>query len=186
MRVKLDNNQSILRIINNTDETIHYTPQLSMGIVDIRSLGYYNVRKSIMFFEKRGNNRIPPPPYKVPHIHPGNYYQTRQVDTKACSTQVTRDSSKPHKNDPYPWLDEDDPRRDMTDEEILDIYINLTNSDLTPDEKGTLMKLIKDHKQAFSLRDEIGKCPDIKIDIDVIDDSPFFVRPFPSMKKINP
>ena len=38
MRVKLDNNQSILRIINNTDETIHYTPQLSMGIVNIRSL----------------------------------------------------------------------------------------------------------------------------------------------------
>ena len=42
------------------------------------------------------------------------------------------------------------PRRDMTDEEILDKYINLTNSDLTPDEKGTLMKIIKDHKQAFS------------------------------------
>ena len=41
------------------------------------------------------------------------------------------------------------------------------------------MKLIKDHKQAFSLRDERGKYPDIKIDIDVIDDSPFFVRPFP-------
>ena len=58
MRVKLDNNQSILRIINNTDETIHYTPQLSMGIVDKRSLGYYNVRKSIMFFNKRGNNMI--------------------------------------------------------------------------------------------------------------------------------
>ena len=179
MRVKLDNNQSILRIINNTDETIHYTPQLSMGIVDIRSLGYYNVRKSIMFFDKRGNNKIPPPPYKVPYIHPRNYYQTRQVDTKACSTQVTEDSPRFHRNNPYPWLDEDDPRRDMTDEEILDKYIDLTNSDLTPDEKGTLMKLIKDHKQAFNLRDEIGKCPDIKIDIDVIDESPFFVRPFP-------
>ena len=97
MRVKLDNNQSILRIINNTDEMIHYTPQLSMGILNIRSLGYYNIRKSIMFFDKRGNNRIPPPPYKIPHIHPRNYYQTRQVDTKACSTQVTEDSSKPHK-----------------------------------------------------------------------------------------
>ena len=186
MRVKLDNNQSILRIINNTDETIHYTPQLSMGIVDIRSLGYYNIRKSIMFFDKRGNNRIPPPPYKVPHIHPRNYYQTGQVDTKACSTQVTEDSPKSHKNDPYPWLDEDDPRRDMTDEEILDKYIDLTNSDLTPDEKGTLMKLIKDHKQAFSLRDEISKYPDIKIDIDVIDDSPFFVRPFPIHEEDKP
>ena len=194
MRVKLDNNQSILRIINNTDETIHYTPQLSMGIVDIRSLGYYNVRKSIMFFDKRGNNKIPPLPYKVPYIHPRNYYQTGQVEVrsssqsteKACSTPVTEDSPKPYENDPYPWLDEDDPRRNMTDEEILDKYVDLTNSDLTPDEKGTLMKLIKEHKQAFSLRDEIGKCPDIKINIDVIDDSPFFVRPFPIHEEDKP
>ena len=113
MRVKLDNNQSILRIINNTDETIHYTPQLSMGIVDIRSLGYYNIRKSIMFFDKRGNNKIPPPPYKVPYIHPRNYYQTGQVDTKAsssqsteiaCISQVTENSPKSHENDPYPLV----------------------------------------------------------------------------------
>ena len=195
MRVKLDNNQSILRIINNTDETIHYTPQLSMGIVDIRSLGYYNVRKSIMFFDKRGNNKIPPPPYKVPYIHPRNYYQTGQVDSKtsssqsmekACISQTTENSLESHKNDPYPWLDEDDPRRDMMDEEILDKYVDLTNSDLTSDEKGTLMKIIKDHKQAFSLRDKIGKCPDIKIDIDVIDDSPFFVRPFPIHEEDKP
>ena len=156
MRVKLDNNAVYLYYINNTDETIHYTSQLSMGIVNIRSLGYYNVRKSIMFFDKRGNNKIPPPPYKVLYIHPRNYYQTGQVDTragksteKACSTQVTEDSPKSHENDPYPWLDEDDPRRDMTDEEILDKYVDLTNSDLTSDEKGTPMKLIKDHKQAF-------------------------------------
>ena len=119
MRVKLDNNQSILRIINNTDETIHYTPQLLMGTVDIRSLGYYNIRKSIMFFDKRGNNKIPPPPYKVPYIHPRNYYQTGQVETKACSSPIIEDSPKSHENDPYPWLDEDDPRRHMMDEEIL-------------------------------------------------------------------
>ena len=41
------------------------------------------------------------------------------------------------------------------------------------------MSVIKTHKKAFSLRDEIGNCPNIKIDIDVIDESPFFVRPFP-------
>ena len=59
MRVKVYHNQSILQIINNTEETIHYTPQLSMGIVDIRSLGYYNVTKSVMSFDKRGNSQIP-------------------------------------------------------------------------------------------------------------------------------
>ena len=66
----------------------------------------------------------------------------------------------------------------MTDEEILEKYVDLSNSDLTPGEKVSLMDIIKEHKQAFSLRDEIGKCPNIKIDIDIIDDSPFFVRPF--------
>ena len=29
------------------------------------------------------------------------------------------------KEDPYPWLDKEDPCRTMTDEEILDKYIDL-------------------------------------------------------------
>ena len=74
----------------------------------------------------------------------------------------------------------------MTDEEILDKYIDLSNSDLTSDEKETLMNIIKEYKQAFSLRDEIGQCPNINIDIDVIDDSPFFVRPFPIHEEDKP
>ena len=45
-----------------------------------------------MFFDKRGNNKIPPPPYKVPYIHPRNYYQTGQVDTKAESTEEASNS----------------------------------------------------------------------------------------------
>ena len=82
-------------------------------------------------------------------------------------------------------LDSNDPRRDMTDEEILDKYIDLSNLDLKPEESNTLMNIIKSHKEAFSLRNEIGKCSNIKIDIDVVDDSPFLVRPFPYMKKTN-
>ena len=54
------------------------------------------------------------------------------------------------------------------------------------EERGTLMNIIKSHKQAFSLRYEIGKCPNIKIDIDVVDDSPFFVRPFPIHEEDKP
>ena len=87
---------------------------------------------------------------------------------------------------PYPWLDSDDPRRDMTDEEILDKYIDLSISDLNTEDKNTLMTIIKSHKEAFSLRDEIGKCPNIKIDIDVIDDLPFFVSPFPLLEEDKP
>ena len=130
-----------------------------------------------MFFDKRGNTKIPPPPYTVPKLHPHNYYKTSQpkeVETKGSVS------------DPYLWLDSDDPRRGMTDEEILDKYIDLSSSDLNIEERSTLMNIIKSHKQAFSLRDEIGKCPNIKIDIDVVDDSPFFVRPFPIHEEDKP
>ena len=34
------------------------------------------------------------------------------------------------------------------------------------------------YKEAFSLRDEIGTCPNIEVDIDIIDKSPFFIRPY--------
>ena len=56
--------------------------------------------------------------YRVPKLHPQNYYkasQNREVESQKLES------------DPYPWLDLDDPIRDMTDEEILDKYIDLSN-----------------------------------------------------------
>ena len=34
------------------------------------------------------------------------------------------------------------------------------------------------YKVAFSLRDEIGTCPSIQVAIDIMDKSPFFIRPY--------
>ena len=50
----------------------------------------------------------------------------------------------------------------MTDGEILDKYIDLSSSDLNIEERSILMNIIKSHKQAFSLRDEIGNTPTSK------------------------
>ena len=44
--------------------------------------------------------------------------------------------------------------------------------------KQKLRNLIYDYKEAFSLRDEIGTCPNIKVEKDVTDNSQFFIRPF--------
>ena len=78
----------------------------------------------------------------------------------------------------FPGLDETDKRKHMTDREILDKYINLDNSCLTKAEKELVRDLLFQYKDAFSLRDEIGLCPNIEIEIDVTDKSPFFIRPF--------
>ena len=35
------------------------------------------------------------------------------------------------------------------------------------------------YKEAFSLRDEIGTCPNMEVDLELNDERPFFIRPFP-------
>ena len=64
----------------------------------------------------------------------------------------------------------------MTDKEILDKYINLDNSCLSKEEKREAMDMLYRYREAFSLRDEIGTCPNIEVEIDVTDKSPFFIR----------
>ena len=66
----------------------------------------------------------------------------------------------------------------MTDREILDKYIDLDSSCLTRHEKKKVRRLIYKNKDAFSLRDEIGTCPNIEIEIEVTEGSPFFIKPF--------
>ena len=66
----------------------------------------------------------------------------------------------------------------MTDREILEKYIHLDNSCLNEEEKKEVVNMLLDYKEAFSLRDEIGTCPNIKVEIDVTDKSPFFIRPY--------
>ena len=81
---------------------------------------------------------------------------------------------------PYPWLDEDYPRRNMTDEGFLCKYIDLSECHLTDREKEEVMDLMIANKQAFSLRDEIGECPGIKVSIEVKNPSTFFVKTLPN------
>ena len=66
----------------------------------------------------------------------------------------------------------------MTDSKILEKYINLDNLCLTESEKVQLRDIIYKYREAFSLRDEIGTCPNIEIDIDIMDKMPFFIRPY--------
>ena len=83
-----------------------------------------------------------------------------------------------HHSDPYPWLAPDDLCRFQTDSQILYEKIDLSQSHLMSKEKAKLMKLIVKYRDAFSLTDEIGACPKLTADIQVIDESHFFVRPF--------
>ena len=132
------------------------------------------------------------------------HYQQVKCETKTevdqCMRMIRRHSSEKgkgfqnnveqidpqQKSDPYPWLANDDPRRYQSDEEIRYEKIDSSNSALSRKEKARLMKMLIKYRDAFSLRDEIGECPNLQADIKVIDESPFFVRPFPISESDKP
>ena len=200
IRARIDNNLTILEIINLASEPISYHIEKSLGIIDIRSLGYYNVNfpditctlqpitpiprhNTIINSVSKGHDTAKA---KSPELHSmhSNTAHASTGNTLTCTTDPEK--SKQNMDNSYPWLDDDDPRKFMSDEEILYKYIDLSEACLTEEQKNTLMGQIIMHKKAFSLRDEIGKCPEIRIDIELIDKEPFFVRPFPVAENDKP
>ena len=65
-------------------------------------------------------------------------------------------------------------KENMMDREILDKYIDLRDSCLDEIERKQVMEMLYEYKDVFSLRDEIGMCPNIEVNIGVTDNSPFF------------
>ena len=72
----------------------------------------------------------------------------------------------------------------MSDRDILEKYIDLNNSCLDKEEKIKVMDMLFKYREAFSLRDEIGTCPNIEVGIDVTDKSPFFIGLYHAKVKV--
>ena len=130
----------------------------------MRSLGYYKIKQGVL---QQNLNK---------------YYQFEVAD-KVCAkfnkmVEAIRKEERNDSEERYLWLDDADERKYMTDEEILDKYINLEDSCLDKKERKQVMKMLYEYKDMFILRDEIGKCPNIEVNIEVTDNSPFFIWPY--------
>ena len=91
-----------------------------------------------------------------------------EADTCLKISQELKDHivNTPTPHDPYPWLEKDDPRRYMTDEEVIQQKIPLQQSNLNDAEKQKLIEIILNNKEAFSICDEIGTCPYFEVKLE--------------------
>ena len=177
VQCKMLNNLGILDMVNTSKTTMLFSTDSAFGIVDIRSIGFFNIKHATLQYNLSK---------QLPQYNKLVAKHDEQLRSKHAAKHDKHVKQHRQSADPYPWLESQDPRRNMTDEEILRKYIDLSQSILNEEEKEELMEIILKYKAAFSLRDEIGECPNIKIDIDVIDDTPFFVRPFPISEEDKP
>ena len=169
IKLKFTCNKAVLDIRNAGKDTMILNLKEMIGIVDIRSLGYYKIKQGIL---QQNLSKY----YKFEEAGKLCKYFNKFVDT------LKKDREQVSQVDKYPWLDPADERRNMTDREILEKYIDLETSCLNKEEKVKLMDMLYKYKEAFSLRDEIGTCPnievEIEVEIEVTDKSPFFIRPY--------
>ena len=165
IKLKFMHNKAILDIVNKGKDTMIFKPEEMIGITDLRSLGYCKIKQGLL---QQNLSRY----YRFEKAEKLCEYFNKFVNT----LRKEREQKTPKDN--YPWLDPDDDRRHMTDREILEKYINLNDSCLSKEEKMKIMDMLFKYKEAFSLRDEIGTCPSIEVEIDVTDKSPFFMRPY--------
>ena len=163
IKLKFIWNKAILKIKNKTHKTITFGRTDMMGIVDLRSLGFYKIKQEVL----------------QEHLSRNYHFELADDVCDQYNRLVNLMRKEEEKSEgKFPWLDNTDERKYMTDREILDKYVNLDSSCLTKVEKEQVRDLLYQYKDAFSLRDEIGLCPNIEIEIDVTDKSPFFIRPF--------
>ena len=148
IKLKFTCNKAVLDIKNAGKDTMILNPREMIGIVDIRSLGYYKIKQGIL---QQNLSRY----YRFGEASKLCEYFNKFVDT------LKKDREQTTSIDKYPWLDPEDERRNMTDREILEKYINLETSCLNKEEKMKVMDMLYRYKEAFSLRDEIGICPNI-------------------------
>ena len=165
LKVTFISNVPMLDMINNSNsQTLILNPKETLGILDLRSLGYYKIKQGVI------QQKL------------SRFYEFESVD-EVCTQfnnliNTLRKEQKLDMGEKFPWLDNSDERKYMSDREILRQYINLDNTCLKEDEKEEDMNMLFKYKEAFSLRDKIGRCPNIEVGIDVMNKSPFFIRPY--------
>ena len=165
VKLKFMGNKAVLDIVNRGIDTMIFKPKEMIGIIDLRSLGYYKMKQGIL---QQNLSRY----YRFEKAEKLCKYFNKFVNT----LKKEREQKSPKDN--YPWLDPDDERRHMTDKEILGKYANQDDSCLSKEEKIKVMDMLLKYKDAFSLRDDKGTYPNIEVEIDVTDKSPFFIRPY--------
>ena len=118
MKLKLIRNRATFKVTNSTQEAVTFAPKEMLGIVDLRSLGYYKIKQDVL----QQNLSC------MYHFESANTVCdqfNRLINTLRKEEEESKNTNK------YPWLDDSDERKHMMDKEILDKYINVEYSCLT-------------------------------------------------------
>ena len=121
-------NIAMLDITNISLDTVIFDPNEMLGILDWRSLGYYKIKQGILQQNLS----------KFYRFESGDFL-CEQFNKFIYTLKKKREEETKEK---YPWLDPSNERKYMSDEEILEKYIDLEKFYLTDKEKKEVMDML--------------------------------------------
>ena len=115
MKLKFIRNRATFKVTNSTHETITFDPKEILGIVDLRSLGYYKKKKKGVLQQN------------LSCMYPFESANTVCDQFNRLTNTSKKEEEETCSRDKHPWLDDSDEKMQMTDRETLDKYIDLEN-----------------------------------------------------------
>ena len=115
LKLKFVRNKAMLDITNNVRGTLIFGKKTTIGILDLRSLGYYKIKQGVL----------------QQNLNKYNHFEEAH---KVCEEfnkmveMIRQGEEKDNKKEKYPWLDDMDERKYMMDREISDKSIDLKDS----------------------------------------------------------
>ena len=181
IEIEFENNHCCMEVHNTSDSTVEFLYSQEMAYFNARSKGLVQINNSKHFpIDQYLHDRMTPATLSPSPLAYKKPIHSTEMPCIATHTEIPiDDTNKSTPDDKYPWLDPDDPWRNMTDKEILRMKLNLKDSILNEKEKEEFLMKVEQFTDVFSLRDEIGTCPFIEVHLKLKDKTPFFVRPYP-------
>ena len=181
IKIEFENNRCSIEIHNTSDTTVEFLHGQEMAYFDARSEGLVQTNNSKHFpiAQYLPDRMTPATLSPTPLTNEKPIHPTEMPRITTCTELPVGNTNKSTSDNKYPWLDPDDIGRNMTDKEILQMKLYLKDSVLDEKGKEEFLTKVKQFTDIFSLRNEIGTCPFIEVHLNLKDETPFFVRPYP-------
>ena len=109
LKLQFVQNLATLDVTDSSLEIVIFDTREMLGILDLRSVGYYKIKQGIL------------------QQNSSKYYRFKSADIlcKQFNKFInTLEKEREEMKEKYPWLDPDNERRNMSDREILEKYVD--------------------------------------------------------------
>ena len=137
IEIELENNCCCMEVHNTLDSTVEFLYGQEMAYFNGRSKDLVKINNLKHFpIDQYLHDRMTPAILSPPPLaYEKPIYPAEMPCITTCTELPIDNTNKPNLDDKYPWLDPNDPRRDMIDKEILQMKLNLKDSILNEKEK---------------------------------------------------